>query len=234
MTKLTNILVAAIAITALSTSAFAGSMSVGLKVSSMDIKASGTETDRLTATGANVADTSVRKLSKEAGTTTGSVFVEYTTDFRFPIAVGLEYTPGETTIGSGTRLDSELSQTGNVNTTALANTRTAKAVASNFATAYVELPLFKGLYVRGGIANMTVNHRNNSALGAASHLTGTNTGIGYKVTTDGGWILKGSYEETDYDTINLRSDSNSVAANSTGVTADVDTDAYAFSIAKNF
>jgi hypothetical protein len=67
-----------------------------------------------------------------------------------------------------------------------------------------------------------------------SHLQGTNTGIGYKMTTAGGYILKASYEETDYDSISLRSTNNNVAANSTGVTANVDTEAYRLSIGKNF
>jgi hypothetical protein len=235
MIKLRNMIVAMIAIFALTTSAYAGSFSVGLTASNMDMKASGTETDRLTAAGANIADTSIRKKSITESATVGSIFVEYTTDFRFPIAFGVEYTPGEIEISKKlSRTDSELSQTGQVLTTAFSNKRTASAEATNFATAYVEIPLFKGLYVRGGLANMSVNHENDSNLGGSTHLTGTNFGAGFKHTTAGGMILKASYEETDYDTISLRSDKNSVAANSTGVKADVDTEAYRFSIAKNF
>ena len=234
MNKLRNMLVAMIAITGLSTSAFAGSMSLGLVGSNLTAAATGTETDRLTAAGANVTDTSVRSVSKNVDATVGTIYVEYTTDFRFPIALGLEYTPGETSITSGTRTDTELSKTGEEAVTAIPSTRKASAEITNFATAYIEVPLYKGLYVRGGLANMTVNHANDSGLGAATHLTGTNTGIGYKITTAGGYILKASYEETDYDAISLRSSNNSVAANSTGVTANVDTEAYRISIGKNF
>ena len=234
MNKLRNMLVAMIAITGLSTSAFAGSMSLGLVGSNLTAAATGTETDRLTAAGANVTDTSVRSVSKNVDATVGTIYVEYTTDFRFPIALGIEYTPGETSIHSGTRSDTETSQSGSPVQTATTSTRQAAAEMTNFATAYIEVPIFKGLYVKGGLANMTVNHKNDSGLGAATHLTGTNTGVGYKIATAGGYILKASYEETDYDTISLRSTNNSVAANSTAVSANVDTEAYRVSIGKSF
>ena len=235
MNKLKNMLVALIAITAISTSSFAGNMSLGLVTSMMEVDASGTETDRLTAAGANIADTSVRTLSKNADTTTGSLYVEYTTEMRIPIAFGVEYTPGEATIqGSSSRTDSELSVTGVLLDTATPSTRSAGASATNFATAYVEIPLIKGIYVRGGLSNMTVLHSNDSGLGGSTDLTGTNLGVGYKMTTGGGLHMKLAYEQTDYDSINLRSSNNSVAANSTGVTADVDTSAVRFSLGKNF
>jgi len=234
MNKLRNMLVAMIAITGLSTSAFAGSMSIGLVGSNLSAAAKGTETDRITAAGANIADTSTRSLSKNVDATVGTIYVEYTTDFRFPIALGVEYTPGQTEIHSGTRSDTELSVTGTTIHTAMPSTRQASAEMTNFATAYIEVPIYKGLYVKGGLANMTVNHKNDSGLGAATHLKGTNTGVGYKITTAGGYILKASYEETDYDTISLRSSNNSVAANSTAVSANVDTEAYRVSIGKSF
>ena len=234
MNKLRNMLVAMIAITGLSTSAFAGSMSIGLVGSNLSAAAKGTETDRITAAGANIADTSTRSLSKKVDATVGTIYVEYTTDFRFPIALGVEYTPGQTEIHSGTRSDTELSVTGTTIHTAMPSTRQASAEMTNFATAYIEVPIYKGLYVKGGLANMTVNHKNDSGLGAATHLKGTNTGVGYKITTAGGYILKASYEETDYDTISLRSSNNSVAANSTAVSANVDTEAYRVSIGKSF
>ena len=209
-------------------------MSIGLVGSNFSAAASGSETDRITAAGANIADTSTRSLSKNVDATVGTIYVEYTTDFRFPIALGIEYTPGETSIHSGTRSDTETSQSGSPVQTATTSTRQAAAEMTNFATAYIEVPIFKGLYVKGGLANMTVNHKNDSGLGAATHLTGTNTGVGYKITTAGGYILKASYEETDYDTISLRSTNNSVAANSTAVSANVDTEAYRVSIGKSF
>lgn len=235
MNKLRNMMIAAIAIVGLSTSAFAGSMSLGLKASNMTMDANGTETDRLTAAGANVVDTSVRTLKKSKDATVGTIFVDYTLETRWPISFGVEYTPGEVSLGKQSRTDSELSQTGNGATTALATTRTASAEASNFATAYIEIPLFKGLYVGAGKSNMTVAHANDSGgMAQSSHITGNNTRIGYKHVTGGGLIMKLAYEETDYDTINLRQTNSSVAGNSSGVKANVDTEAYSFSLAKNF
>ena len=63
MNKLKNMLIAAIAIVGFSTSAFAGTANIGVVTSMMTIDANGTETDTLTAGGANVADTSVRNKS---------------------------------------------------------------------------------------------------------------------------------------------------------------------------
>ena len=57
MNKITNMLIAAIAIVAISTNVSAGTTSVGITGSALDVSASGTETDKLTAAGADVADT---------------------------------------------------------------------------------------------------------------------------------------------------------------------------------
>jgi hypothetical protein len=235
MNKLKNMLVALIAITAISTSSFAGNMSLGLVTSLMEVDAAGTENDTLTAGGANVADTSVRSLSKNADVTTGSLYVEYTTEMRLPISFGVEYTPGEAEIqGASTRSENETSTTGSLLAFTALQARTAGASATNFATAYVEVPLFKGLYVRGGMSNMTVLHSNDSGLGGSTDLTGTNLGVGYKMTTGGGLHMKLAYEQTDYDSISLRSSNNSVVGETTSVNADVDTSAVRFSLGKNF
>lgn len=234
MNKLSKILVAVVAMTALSTSVFAGSMSLGLVGSALKAKASGTETDRLTAGGANEADTSIRNFSKDATAVTGTIYIEYNTDMSWPISFGVEYTPGETSIAKKSRTDTELSRTSDTLTSAVNSKRTAEADLSNFTTLYAELPLFAGVYGKVGMSNITVTHRNDSGMDGFSHLTGINLGVGYKTITDGGYILKASYEETDYDSISLRSSNNSVAAETTGVTADVDTEAFRFSIGKAF
>ena len=234
MNKLRNMLIATIAIFALSTSAFAGSFSMGLVVSSMDVDATGTESDRLTAAGADVTDASVRNAARSKSVTTPSLYVEYNTDFRLPLSFGVEYTPGKADFAAEARTDTMLSVTGTKTAVATPITRTASASADNFATAYVEVPLFAGIYVRGGMSSMTVNHRNDSGFAGVSHLTGQNYGVGYKLTTSGGTIMKVSYESTDYDTINLISSNDSVAANQKGLKADVDTDALRFTLAKAF
>ena len=236
MTNIKNTLIAAFAIASITmTTAFAG-MSFGVVGSSMDIGATGTETDRLTAAGANVADTSTRTRSASDSAMTASLYLEYTlSDSVWPLTFGAELTPGTADISKKiSRSDTELSRTGQVAHTVLSKRRSASAEATNMSTVYIEAPIFRGLYVKAGLANITVNHANDSGLEDSSALTGTNLGLGFRTETAGGYILKASYEETDYDTLSLRSTGNSVAANSTGVTADVDTEAYRLSIGKAF
>jgi hypothetical protein len=209
MIKLRNMLIAAIAIVGLSTSAWAGTVSLGVTASQLDVEASGTETDKLTAAGANVADTSVRSRSVSDETMTGSVFAEYTSETRWPITLGFEYTPGEADIANTSRVDTELSQTGNEITTAASVTRTAKATAKNFNTVYFEAPIWGMLYARAGISNMDIDYsyvttgNNSGTYTDEIDVSGTNLGIGLKGNTAGGMLWKMTYEETEYDGFSL-------------------------------
>jgi len=242
MNKITNMLIAAIAIVAISTNVSAGTTSVGITGSALDVSASGTETDKLTAAGADVADTSVRKKNVSDSTFTGSLFAEYTlSESAWPLSFGFEYTPGTANISNKlSRTDTELSQTGNVVTTALSTIRTASANATNFSTAYIEAPIWGMLYVRAGMSNIDVDYVTTSTgINGGSHsdnisLTGTNLGVGLKGNTAGGTLWKLSFEETDYDGFTLNSTGNSVAANSNTIKGDVDTSAFRLSLAKNF
>ena len=198
-----NTIIAAIAIASISlTSAFAG-MSVGVVGSVLDVSASGTETDKITAAGANIADTSTRKKSISESTPTASVYLEYTLEKAWPIS------------------DRKV-------------IREAQASVTDMLTTYIEVPLFAGIYVKGGASHLTVNHTNDSLMAQSSSIGGTTFGGGWKTETDGGYIIKASYEETDYDAITLVSSGNSVAANTNTVKADMDTKAYRLSLGKNF
>jgi hypothetical protein len=235
MIKLRKMLIAVVATASLMTSAFAGEYSFGVTGSFMDLDAKGTETDRLTAAGANVADTSTRTKAISEDAFTGSIYIEYTADTRFPFTIGGEYTPGTVDIGGKfTRTDTETSATGEDETVSITRGRNASASASNFSTLYTELSIWKALYVRAGMSNISVNHSNDSLMTGQTDLNGTNLGLGFKGKTNGGVQWKLSYQETDYDTLNLRSSGNSVAANSTGVKADLDTTAVRFSLGKSF
>ena len=240
--KKLNTVLAAIAIAAFTmTNVFAGNASLGIVASQLAVDATGTETDRITAAGANIADTSVRTKTIDETTTTLSFFGEWTSATSYPITFGFEYTPGEANISDKlSRTDTELSQSTNVATTALTRVVTAEADATNFSTAYVELPLFKGLYFRGGISNIDIDYAttdtgiNGGKYSDVISLAGTNLGIGWKMTTEGGTLIKLSYEDTDYDAFSLRSTGNSVAANSNAISGDIDTTSYRLSLGKTF
>ena len=165
--KKVNLLIAAIAIASLSiTNVFAGNYSMGVIASTLNVEGSGSETDTLTAGGANVADTSTRSKKTDETTTTGSLYGEFTTDTRFPLTLGFEYTPGTANISDKlSRTDTETSQTGNVATTAVSVTRSASAEATNFATAYAELGIFGPVFVRVGMSNMDIDYTSTSSAG---------------------------------------------------------------------
>ena len=237
-----NLLVAAIAIASLSiTNVFAGSYSIGVVASTLNVEGSGTETDTLSAGGANVADTSIRNKNTDENTMTGSLYGEFTSETRFPMTLGFEYTPGTANISDKiSRTDSETSQTGKEAATAVSSVRTAEANATNFATVYTELGVWGPLYVRAGLSNMDIDYTttstgtNGGSYSEALSVSGTNLGVGFKGTFDNGVIWKLSYETTDYDSISLRSTGNSVAGESNAIKADVDTSAYRLSLGKSF
>jgi hypothetical protein len=239
--KKLNILIAAIAIASLSiSSVFAGTWGMGVTASMLNVEGSGSETDRLTLAGADVTDTSVRKKTTDETTATGSLFGEFTTDTRFPISLGFEYTPGTANFSDKlSRTDTETSQTGQEATTAISNTRSAEADATNFSTAYVELTLVGPLYVRAGVSHMDIDYTTKSGTGGGSYtdsisLGGTNIGIGLKGVAGTNTTWKLAYEQTDYDGFSLRSTGNSLAANSNAIKGDVDTNALRFSLGKQF
>ena len=241
MIKLRNILIAAIAIVGLSTSAWAGTVSLGVTTSLLEVGAEGSETDKLTAAGANVADTSIRKAAVSDETFTGSLFAEYTTDTSYPITLGFEYTPGEADISSNSRTDTEGSTPNNGIETDATVIRTATASATNFNTVYIEAPIYKYLYVRAGLSSMDIDY-SYIVTGAASNgayqekidVSGTNLGVGLKGNTAGGLLWKMIYEETDYDGFNITSRGNGVVGNSNNIKGDLETSAVRVSLAKSF
>ena len=154
---------------------------------------------------------------------------------------GFEYTPGTANISDKiSRTDTETSQTGQTAATSVSSTRSAEADATNFATLYAELGVWGPLYVRAGLSNMDIDYTttstgtNGGAYSEALSVSGMNLGIGIRGTLDSGLVWKLSYEDTDYDDINLRSTGNSVAANSNAINADVDTTAFRLSLGKTF
>jgi len=241
MVKIRNILISAITFVAFSLNVSAGTYSLGVTGSILDIEASGTETDKLTAAGANVADTSVRKKTISKTTPVGSLFAEFTSASSYPVTIGFEYTPGTADISGGlSRTDTVKSITGTTSEVTLTEKRTASADATNFSTLYVEAPLFGAMYARAGLSHMDINYvttstgTNGGSYSDDISLSGVNLGIGFKGNTAGGMLWKATYEHTNYDDFTLNSTGNSVAANSNTIKGDADTIGYRFSLAKSF
>ena len=232
MMKLRNMLIAAIAIVAFTSNVSAGQLSMGVVASVMEVDASGTESDTLTAGGADVADTSVRTKSVSESAMAASIYAEYTfVDSRWPVAFGVEYTPGSAVIGSEGRADDD-KDTLREGSSSTARFKAA-AEATNMGTLYVEMPLFGALYAKAGIATLDINHTGTQRY-KNENLNGTTLGLGVKGETGTGLLWKASYEQTDYDSLSQTSTGGSTAGEENKLKADLDTKAYRISVGKNF
>lgn len=221
-------ILAILASTMLSATAFAGGVNIGITASIVDISASGTETQ----VGENELNTAVASND----TAIGSVFIEYSMDnFSFTeagngITVGYSSTPGEASVNSKflTRVDAA----GTPGTDDDVGFRAAQAKVSDYNNVYVEVPLFKWVYVKYGHATIDVvtqetSDGDNGTYGDAA-LDGEVTGIGLKGMVGDHMVWKLAYEETDFDTLNLTS------TTSNKIKADIDTEETNVSIAYRF
>ena len=151
-----------------------------------------------------------------------SIFAEYA--FSDTISVGLDYIPLKADVSDKTkkRTDTETSVTGTTTTTSTSRTQSAQAELKNHITLYANYNLDNGLYLKGGVAHVTLNA--DESLGTGSKY-GEDDILGYLIgfgVESGNWRTELTY--TDYEDISLTS---SVAR--TGVTtnnkidADLDT-----------
>ena len=151
-----------------------------------------------------------------------SLFAEYV--YSDTLSIGIDYIPLSADVSDKTkkRTDTETSVTGTATTTSTSRTQTANAELENHITLYANYNLDNGLYLKGGVAQVTLN--TNESLGTGSKY-GEEDIMGYVIgfgVDSGNWRTELTY--TDYEDISLTS---SVAR--TGVTtnnkidADLDT-----------
>jgi opacity protein-like surface antigen len=231
MNKLKNILIGLVTTISLTSVAYAGSFGLGVTGSYATIDASGSET----------AGDETTSSSVDNNAALGAVFVEYSLDDASwgsagnGITIGLKHTPGSADVSDKvkSRTDTELSRTGTTTTTSTSRTQTAQAEIDNYNNFYIEVPLYKSLYVKAGMSSIdvttkeTTNGSNGGTYGNTS-LDGTNLGIGVKGVTASNIIWKLAYEETNFDTLNLTSTTSNT------IKADLDTKEVALSIGYRF
>jgi len=151
-----------------------------------------------------------------------SLFAEYV--YSDTLSIGIDYIPLSADVSDKTkkRTDTETSVTGTATTTSTSRTQTANAELENHITLYANYNLDNGLYLKGGVAQVTLN--TNESLGTGSKY-GEEDIMGYVIgfgVDSGNWRSELTF--TDYEDISLTS---SVAR--TGVTtnnkidADLDT-----------
>ena len=187
-------------------------MKYGVSAALTFIEASGTETE------------GGEKNSKDVDNLVAipSIFAEYA--YSDTVSVGLDYIPFKADVSDKThkRSDTETSVTGTATTTSTSRTQSAQAELKDHVTLYVNYNLDNGLYLKGGVANVTLNTEDSLGTGSKYgnvDIMGVVLGFG---VDSGNWRTEILY--TDYEDISLTS---SVAR--TGVTtnnkieADLDT-----------
>ena len=233
MKKLKNILISLVATISLTSAAYAGSFGLGVTGSYTKIDASGSETSK--AAGSETETN--QSISVDNNAFIGKLYVEYSFDDASwgsagnGITFGANYTPGTADVSDRvkTRTDVADASAG----TADNRTSTAQAEIENYMNYYIELPLYKSIYVKAGMAQVDVNTLETSTLAAAGKygnktLDGTNLGIGFKGATGNNIVWKLAYEETNFDTLNLTSTTGDK------IKADLDTSEVNLSIGYRF
>ena len=194
-------------------SAMAGSYTIGIIGGSGTVDTSGSETEGNT-TGSDQERT---ETTIQEAIIYGSIFAEHTWGEMYGLTLGVSYTPMESEIGTKARIDtaSDANDPGSSD----AGTYTAKAEISSHATVYIE-PTYMptenfGFYLKGGLSRVVVDSLESITLGEDSNaygdatVTGSMFGLGLKAQHDSGLMFKLEYTKTIYETVNLTSASGS-------------------------
>ena len=234
MKKLTLTILASIFLVASTvTASYAGTYGIGIQGAITTIKASGSETG--TVNGSDVETNRAADVSNDV--VIPGIYAEYTTDLDYvgSLTLGLEMVPGSADVSNSvlTRTDTETSVSGTA--AAVSNQREFKAQAEveNYNTIYAEIPfpLFdlsdNGAYVRLGFSQIDLNTTETASGNGGSYgntsVDGINYGIGFKNNMTDNFVMKVSYEATDFDSINLTSTGNSADSGTNSISANLDT-----------
>jgi hypothetical protein len=230
MNKLRNMLIAAIAIAGLSTSAFAGSFGIGVAGSLAVVEAEGIEKDK-----DGTADTSTRTGEASNNAFIGELFGEYSFDFMNGFTLGVAYIPGSADVSSKkvSRTDSGTAEVPVRNVDNI--TRTANAEVSKHLTYYAAIPVGgAGLYGKVGMVTMDVTSTEVNAVGGGYGNTsadGILYGLGFKADLSESMYYKLEGTITEFDTITINS-TTSDKANS--ISADLDVTKLTFAVGYAF
>ena len=238
--KTIKTLITLIAISSLSSFAYAGSFGLGVTGSYTKIDASGSETEA-TVSGVSTSG-EVTRSSVDNNAFLGSIYAEYSFDDASwgaagnGITFGASYTPGSADVSDKVQSRTDtITKDADVEA-AGSSTYKAQAEVENYQNFYVELPLWKSIYVKAGMSQIDVNTKESNTTNDSKvqgtygnkTLDGTNLGIGLKGVTSSNIVWKLAYEETDFDTLNLTSSTSNT------IKADLDTEAVSLSIGYRF
>ena len=220
MNKLSKSLIIAAVATFVSGSAMAfQGFSFGIMGTAADFTTTGHEKEGY-ADGGAAADMDIETSStvthgESAGY--GSIFVEWSGGEANSIGytVGLEYVPGEASLGSKVRADTASVSGAETNTETNKDNKTyeAKARISNFTTFYFE-PTYMygenvGVYLKGAVSRLTIETLEDLASGTDSStygdedILGASYGIGVKMVTPIGIFFKTEFTKSVFESVKL-------------------------------
>jgi hypothetical protein len=218
----------------LGTTAFAGSLQVGTKISQAFIEATGTEkTTAGTVTGGAV---NTNSTSVDNDVVLGSLYAEYSLGSDMwgqegnEITFGANYTFGEADVSDKLSSRSETAEDAAGSGSTGSVTYTANAEVHDYVNYYVEMPLQGSLYVKLGMSQVDVITKEDADHHGSygdTTLDGMNYGVGMKGLY-GPLQLKLAYEVTDWDGLSLTS------TTSNKITADLDYSELALSVGYRF
>ena len=227
MNKIKNMLVAVIAITFLSTNAFAGNFGLGVTGSIAVIEGVGTESE----TANTGTENSVRTANASNNAAIGSLFAEYTFESIGGLTFGVDYIPGSADVNSKkmtrTNVTADAKETNQQD-----GDSTAQATVENHLTYYVEVPVHAGLYGKLGYVEMDVitaeTMPGTSGTYGNTSTNGYTYGIGYKNEIGASTYYKVEGTTTEFDTISLASGTTNT------IKADLDVTKLTFALGYKF
>ena len=186
-----------------------GNFAIGVIANLSTFDTSGHEQERQNSAGSSDLEKTTATHSEDVEF--GSLFVEYQamTDKFLGITFGLEYVPGEATLGAKSRTDT---QSDTEETDDSSGTYTAKAQVSNHMAVYIEPTIgneWFGVYAKGGLSRVTVETLESIANGTDSSAYGDEgvfgwmAGVGMKAKHSSGLFLKLEGLTIDYDKVTL-------------------------------
>ena len=211
--KTIKALMTLIAISSLSSFAYAGSFGIGVSGNIASVSADGTETE---GTSGTETENSVRSATAGNSFAFGSVFAEYNFGDSERFTLGVDYIPGSADVNSKTLSRTDASAGGTV----AEDTGTVKANAeiTDHITYYAELGIINGVYVKYGFSQVDIDVKQTNSSGYGTYpdktLDAHTLGLGYKggFGTNGFYKIEGFY--SDYDNYSATSTtSNTVTAN---------------------
>ena len=214
--KTIKALMTLIAISSLSSFAYAGSFGIGVSGNIASVSADGTETEA-TNTG---TDNSVKSATAGNSFAFGSVFAEYNFGDSERFTLGVDYIPGKADVNSTTLSRTDASQ--GAYTAQDTGTVKANAEISDHITYYAELGIVGGVYVKYGFSQVDIDVKQTNSTGYGTYpdktLDAHTYGLGYKggFGTNGFYKIEGFY--SDYDSYSA----TSTSTNAHTVKADLD------------